>query len=53
MDQDEFFFRLTPDRVLQAVESGGFRPTGHCFALNALENRVYDVRLEVGEHVVA
>ena len=53
MDQEEFFFRLTPDRVLQAVESGGFRPTGHCFALNALENRVYDVRLEDGEHVVA
>ena len=46
MDESEFFFRLTPDRVLEAVESGGFRPTRHCTALNALENRVYDVRVE-------
>ncbi len=52
-DLSEFFFRLTPERVLQAVESAGFVPTGHCFALNALENRVYDVRLEDGRHVVA
>lgn len=49
----ESFFRLSPDRVLEAVESGGFVPSGHCFALNALENRVYDVRLEDGRHVVA
>jgi Ser/Thr protein kinase RdoA (MazF antagonist) len=49
----EFFFRLSPERVLQAVEAGGFRPTGHCFALNALENRVYDVRLDDDRHVVA
>ncbi len=49
----EFFFRLSPGRVLQAVEGGGFIPSGHCFALNALENRVYDVRLEDGNHVVA
>jgi Ser/Thr protein kinase RdoA (MazF antagonist) len=52
-DQSEFFFRLTPGRVLQAVEAADFVPTGHCFALNALENRVYDVRLEDGRHVVA
>ena len=52
-DESEFFFRLSPDRVLAAVESAGFAPSGHCFALNALENRVYDVRLESGDHVVA
>jgi Ser/Thr protein kinase RdoA (MazF antagonist) len=52
-DQDEFFFRLSPTRVLQAVEAAGLVPSGHCFALNALENRVYDVRLEDGRHVVA
>lgn len=50
---DSLFFRLTPDRVLDAVEAGGFRPTGHCTALNSLENRVYDLRLEDGRHVVA
>ena len=52
-EKTEFFFRLSPTRVLQAVEAAGFVPSGHCFALNALENRVYDVRLDDGEHVVA
>jgi len=52
-ENDEFFFRLSPTRVLQAVEAAGFTPSGHCFALNALENRVYDVRLDDGRHVVA
>ncbi len=53
MDKTDFFFRLSPDKVLEAVEKGGFHPTGHCFALNALENRVYDVRLEGHDPVVA
>ncbi len=48
----EFFFRLTPEWVLRAVEAGGFRPTGHTTALTCLENRVHDVRLEDGSHVV-
>lgn len=52
MAQSEFFFRISPDRVLEAVESEGFQTTGHCMALNALENRVYDVRLEEGNPVV-
>ena len=49
----QFFYRLTPDWVLRAVEAGGFRPTGHCIALNSLANRVYDLRLEDESHVVA
>ena len=49
----DLFLRLTPDWVLRAVEAGGFRPTGHCSALVCLENRVYDLRLEDGSHVVA
>jgi Ser/Thr protein kinase RdoA (MazF antagonist) len=53
MREAEFFFQLSPERVLQAVEAAGLRPTGHCFSLNALENRVYDVRLEDDRHVVA
>ena len=52
MQQTELFLRLSPDRVLQAVEVGGFRPTGHCTVLNALENRVFDLRLEDESHVV-
>jgi len=41
-----FFFELTPERVLQAVETAGLHCTGRCMALNSFENRVYDVELE-------
>ncbi len=42
----EYFFQLTPDRVLEAVETSGFLTTGRCMGLNSFENRVYDVELE-------
>ncbi|MBN2158222.1 MAG: serine/threonine protein kinase [Spirochaetes bacterium] len=48
-----FFFNLTPDIIIKAIEDGGFEPTGHCMALNSFENRVYDLRLEDGSHVVS
>lgn len=40
------FFQLTPDRVLDAVEQSGGETTGLCYALNSLENRVYEVEIE-------
>ena len=43
----EFFYQLTQDRVLDAVEAAGFPVTGRCSALNSFENRVYDVELEM------
>lgn len=46
------FDALGPEAALDAVESAGLRPSGHCAVLRALENRVYDVRLEDGAHVV-
>jgi Ser/Thr protein kinase RdoA (MazF antagonist) len=46
-DQEQFFFSLTPDVVLSAVESTGLLCTGRCFALNSYENRVYDVEVEI------
>jgi Ser/Thr protein kinase RdoA (MazF antagonist) len=42
----QFFFSLTPERVLDAVETAGLGCTGRCQALNSFENRVYDVELE-------
>ena len=45
------FHRLAGD-LIKAVEAGGFEPTGHCSPLTCLENRVYDLRLEGGQHVV-
>ncbi|MHB8764123.1 MAG: serine/threonine protein kinase [Deferrisomatales bacterium] len=44
---------LTPDRVLDAVESVGFRCDGRLLALNSYENRVYQVGVEDGAAVVA
>ena len=44
---------LTPDTVLDAVESCGFRPAGGLLALNSYENRVYQLGLENGDYVVA
>lgn len=49
--ETKYFFELTPDRVLDAVETAGFACTGRCAALNSFENRVYDVELEEQEGV--
>lgn len=46
-DELRDFFALTPERVLAAVESFGVRCTGRWFALNSMENRVYEVELDV------
>ncbi len=44
---------LTPDAVLDAVESCGYRCDGRQYALNSYENRVYQVWLEDGEILIA
>ncbi|MGE5468664.1 MAG: serine/threonine protein kinase [Ignavibacteria bacterium] len=43
---------LTPDRVLDAVESVGLRCDGRQLALNSFENRVFQVGLEDGGQAV-
>lgn len=47
------FARLGPDRILDALESAGWRGDGRLLALNSYENRVYQVWLEDGSSVVA
>lgn len=44
--QQALFYQLTPDFVLDAVESCGWRTTGEYLQLNSYENRVYSVRVE-------
>jgi Ser/Thr protein kinase RdoA (MazF antagonist) len=46
------FFGLTPDHILTAVEAAGLEPSGHVNALHCFENRVHDVRLDDGRHVI-
>jgi len=47
--ETRFFYELTPDRILAAVEAWGLRPTGRCLALASMENRVYQVEIELDE----
>jgi Ser/Thr protein kinase RdoA (MazF antagonist) len=47
------FESLTPDRVLDALDSVGLRGDGRLTALSSYENRVYQVQLEDGSAVVA
>jgi Ser/Thr protein kinase RdoA (MazF antagonist) len=47
------FSLLTPDCVMNALESIGFRSDGRLLALNSYENRVYQVGMEEGAPLVA
>jgi Ser/Thr protein kinase RdoA (MazF antagonist) len=44
---------LSPDLILDAVESLGLIPDGHLLALNSYENRVYQVGLDEAPPVIA
>ncbi len=46
------FHALGPEAALVAAEAHGYRVTGRCGVLRCLENRVFDVELEPGGHVV-
>ena len=47
------FASLTPDTVLDAVESLGLRSDARIMALNSYENRVFQVGIEDGEPLIA
>ncbi|MCZ6874895.1 MAG: serine/threonine protein kinase [bacterium] len=47
--ETQFFFALTPDKILDAVEAAGIRCSGRVLPLNSLENRVYEVEIEVDD----
>jgi Ser/Thr protein kinase RdoA (MazF antagonist) len=42
----QFFYELTPDRVLDSLEELGHQTTGRCLFLNSMENRVVEVEVE-------
>jgi Ser/Thr protein kinase RdoA (MazF antagonist) len=46
------YSRLTPDRIVDAVEAAGFRSDGRLLALNSYENRVYQAGVDDGEPLV-
>jgi Ser/Thr protein kinase RdoA (MazF antagonist) len=51
--QEQAFATLTPDRLLDAVESTGVACNGQMLALNSYENRVYQIGIEDGPPLVA
>jgi Ser/Thr protein kinase RdoA (MazF antagonist) len=44
------FYEITPEKVLAAVEALGYRCTGRCLQLNSMENRVYEVEIDVDSY---
>jgi len=44
---------LSPETILGALESVGYRPNGGMLALNSYENRVYQIGMEEGPPLVA
>lgn len=46
-EQTQFFYSLTPDHVLNAIEALGLKTTGRVMQLNSMENRVYEVEIEL------
>jgi len=47
------FANLTPDLILDAIESVGLMPDGRMLALNSYENRVYQVGIDDAPMIVA
>jgi Ser/Thr protein kinase RdoA (MazF antagonist) len=47
------YSRLTPDLLLQALESRGFQCDGRLLALNSYENRVYQIGIDDAAPVIA
>jgi Ser/Thr protein kinase RdoA (MazF antagonist) len=52
MDAATPYAGLTPDTILDALESIGLHPDGRLLALNSFENRVYQVGMEYSPPVV-
>lgn len=46
------FDHLLPEVIFESVETLGGRCTGRFLTLNAMENRVYDVEMEEGPHLI-
>ncbi len=46
------YSRLTPDRILNAIDSTGRETNGRLLALNSYENRVYQVGLDDNSYIV-
>jgi Ser/Thr protein kinase RdoA (MazF antagonist) len=46
-NETQFFYQLDPELVLKAIESLGLKTTGRCLTLNSMENRVYEIEIDI------
>ena len=53
MSDNQPFYQMTPDVVIDAVESQGWLSDYRILELNSYENRVYQVGIEAGEPIIA
>jgi len=47
-----FFYSLQPHLILDAIEALGYRCTGRSIALNSMENRVYEIELDLDDRSI-
>lgn len=45
----QFFYSLTPDTILDNIESLGIETTSRVLILNSMENRVYEIEISIDE----
>lgn len=53
MEQSDAYSNLSPDEILNVVDSCGYRCDGRILALNSYENRVYQVGIEDAKPIIA
>ncbi len=44
-DKSQYFNQLGPEKVLDAIESLGYKTTGRVLQLASMENRVFEVEI--------
>jgi Ser/Thr protein kinase RdoA (MazF antagonist) len=44
----QYFYELSPENILNAIDRLGYRTTGRSLPLNSLENRVYEIEVDEG-----
>jgi Ser/Thr protein kinase RdoA (MazF antagonist) len=47
--ETQFFFNLDPNNILSSIEKLGYQTTGRCLPLNSMENRVYEIEIDIDE----
>lgn len=52
-DQATQFFNLDPHLILKCSDAQGYQPTGEIHQLNSYENRVFEIKLEHNQSVIA